>query len=282
MRELHGVLSIAKTDYKPYALFFDKLHVFGLERYRLNNESSPEVDRISAELSFLEERGVIQAAPIELTQQFAPEVISAVSKLMSQETPMSQGTPISGPQTRDVCIRSFANVLPVTNGDVVPICEVPFPEILAPAQPRSSSQIVLSVAFGAMPVPDETCAWDDILHFKTELHDKQWAFRRFLQDLATKQRKEPEISDQIEWMVNEYSKAMEIHRLKASNSFVDVFLIPTLELIEDIVKLNWSKIAKGTLSVKKRKVELLEAEMKASGRECAYVFDARKRFGPKS
>jgi hypothetical protein len=31
--------------------------------------------------------------------------------------------------------------------------------------------------------------------------------------------------------------------------------------------------------VKKRKVELLEAEMKAPSRECAYVFDARKRFG---
>jgi hypothetical protein len=38
--------------------------------------------------------------------------------------------------------------------------------------------------------------------------------------------------------------------------------------------LHW----KGVLSIKKRKVELMEAEMKAPGRECAYVFDARKRF----
>ena len=41
--------------------------------------------------------------------------------------------------------------------------------------------------------------------------------------------------------------------------------------------LDW--IAKGALSVWKRKIELLEAEMKAPGRECAYVFNARKRFG---
>jgi hypothetical protein len=33
------------------------------------------------------------------------------------------------------------------------------------------------------------------------------------------------------------------------------------------------------LSIKNRKVELIEAAMKAPGRECAYVFDARKRFG---
>lgn len=34
-----------------------------------------------------------------------------------------------------------------------------------------------------------------------------------------------------------------------------------------------------TRPIKKREVELLEAEMKAAGRECAYMFDARKRFG---
>ena len=50
------------------------------------------------------------------------------------------------------------------------------------------------------------------------------------------------------------------------------------DIIENLVKFNWSKIAKGALQVSKRKVELMEAEMKAPGRECAYVFDARKRF----
>jgi hypothetical protein len=32
------------------------------------------------------------------------------------------------------------------------------------------------------------------------------------------------------------------------------------------------------LSARSRKVELLEAEMKAPGKECAYIFDARKKF----
>jgi hypothetical protein len=74
---------------------------------------------------------------------------------------------------------------------------------------------------------------------------------------------------------------METHHIKASQSFVDVFVISPLEIIENLVKFNWSKLAKGALSIRKRKVELLEAEMKAPGRECAYVFDARKRFGTK-
>ncbi len=82
-------------------------------------------------------------------------------------------------------------------------------------------------------------------------------------------------------MVNEYREAMLIHKIKASQSFVDVFVISPLEIIEDLVKFNWSKIARGALSIRKRKVELMEAEMAAPGRECAYVFDARERFGGK-
>ena len=79
--------------------------------------------------------------------------------------------------------------------------------------------------------------------------------------------------------MNEYSRAMQRHQIKASQSFVEVFVLSPLEIIEALVKLNFSKLARGILAVKKRKVELMEAEMKAPGRECAYIFDARESFG---
>jgi hypothetical protein len=75
---------------------------------------------------------------------------------------------------------------------------------------------------------------------------------------------------------------MKIRHLKVGNSFVEVYFLPIVELAEDLVKFNWSKIAKSALSVRKRQVELMEAEMKAPGRECAYVFEAQKRFGASS
>jgi hypothetical protein len=58
-------------------------------------------------------------------------------------------------------------------------------------------------------------------------------------------------------------KAMEIYKLKSSHSMVDVFIIAPIEILEDLVTFKWSKIAKGLLSVSKRKVELMEAEMRA-------------------
>jgi hypothetical protein len=141
------------------------------------------------------------------------------------------------------------------------------------------SNNVLRVAFQCLPVPGDTCSWQDIFDFKAELRDKRWGFRRFLKALSSKEQTEAEIRDEIEWMVNEYKKAMAIHEIKASQSFVDVFVICPLEIIENLAKFNWSKVAKGALQVRKRKSELMEAEMKAPGRECAYVFDAQRRFG---
>ena len=101
----------------------------------------------------------------------------------------------------------------------------------------------------------------------------------FLSSLASRHRSESEVTDEVEWLVNEYSKAMKIHNLKASPAFFEAYVIPGLEFVEDLVKFKWSKIAKGVMAVKKRSAELLEAEMKAPGKECAYVFEARKRFG---
>ena len=97
--------------------------------------------------------------------------------------------------------------------------------------------------------------------------DKQWGFRRFLKGLSTKTMTAPEIRDEIEWTVNEYKKAMAVHRLKSKLSFVEVYLFTALEMIEDIVKLNLSKVGKGLFAVKKRQIEIMEGESKAPGRE---------------
>jgi hypothetical protein len=161
--------------------------------------------------------------------------------------------------------------------DQVPICEWPLPSV--GSETGLSSQDILRISLDVVPSPDDGTDWEDILNFRAERRDKQWDFRRFLRSLATKDQTEAEVRDDIEWSLNEYSKAMTLHRLKTGTSFVEVYLIPAIEIAENLAKFNWSKIAKGALSVKRRKIELLEAEMNAPGRECAYVFDAKKRFG---
>jgi hypothetical protein len=72
---------------------------------------------------------------------------------------------------------------------------------------------------------------------------------------------------------------MAIHHVKASKGVFEAVVIPAMEVVENVAKFNWSKVAKGIISAKIRKVELLEAEMKAPGHESAYVVEAKQRFG---
>ena len=111
------------------------------------------------------------------------------------------------------------------------------------------------------------------------MRGSKWALQRLLRDLSLKKQTMPEIRDDIEWSLNEYTKPMKLHQLKAGDSFVEVYLIPAVEIVENLVKLNWSQIAKGALSIRKRKIELMEAERSASGREVAFIYEAQKRFG---
>lgn len=128
------------------------------------------------------------------------------------------------------------------------------------------------------PVPGDSAAWQDIIDFKADAKDKQWAFRRFLHTIASKKQTEAEIRDDLEWSLNEYTKALERFKLKRSVSLMETYIIPTVEALESFKP---SSILKGLVAIKKRKLELLDSEASAPGRECAYVFDARKRFGAK-
>jgi hypothetical protein len=286
MRKLMGVMYFdhRALDLKRQSLFFDMFELW----YDGDKPAIPGISQQQeAELDFLRSRKIIienqnywtdyLAGPVlHLADENFKRLVDANARLGHLVYDAAEAEIMK----RDGLTRALAgDTSPYRVIDSVPICERSLPFETAGASGSSLTPEVLNVALNALPIPDDTCAWEDIIAFKSEMHDKEWSFRRFLSTLSSKKQTEAEIQDDIEWTVNEYRKAMEIHRLKSSNGFVEVFLISPLEIIEDLVKFRWSKLAKGLLSVNRRRVELLEAEMKAPGRECAYVFDARKRFG---
>ena len=166
-----------------------------------------------------------------------------------------------------------------TDIDTIPICRALLPsEVFDDADHKTS---VLKVALRQFPTPDTGSCLADVIEFKREVSAQQWHFRRFLSDLAGKKQSESEIQDYLEWMLYEYTQAMKIHHLKAGDGFIEVYIVPLIELSENIIKFNWTNIARGLLAVDKRHIQLLESEANARGRECAYVFEAQKRFGPR-
>jgi hypothetical protein len=295
MREVHGAVhapmfeanpGLFHASLKQHALMFNQLHVVSLDdflRDRIIGGSPEERDSLISSMAFLRERGFLVDFFWGDVHNLVPGSITEYFREYCRTAPIPVDELAMHNDYCNFLVRSVSCILGEGDSNVVPLLTGQSPLSLNHTLETSGLDMqnsdVLRIAIEVFPVPGDQSSWQDILDFKGEARDKLWHFRRFLHTLATKKQTEAEIRDDIEWTLNEYRKAMEIYELKSSQSSIEVFVVSPLEIIENLVKFNWSKIAKGTLQVWKRKVELMEAEMKAPGRECAYLFDVRKRFG---
>ena len=313
MQRLEGLIDRSRVpsadDLKKYSLFFDKISLLklrGLQQFydMLHKSTVKDRKRAKAEFKWLEEQGFVALVDEEVcferirkgtAHAWDPKYLDIVTapgriagavireKLRGKRfavTPYDRRhTANVGEHLSDAWVRLFTALFEkdAPEIEIAPICcRVPTRAVEGEAVSRET---ILRIALDQFPVPGPGSAWEDILAFRQEMHGKQWHFRRFIKDLAGKRQTENEIKDDLEFMLHQYSEAMKVHNLKAGNSSIEVYVIPVIELAENLVKFNWSKIAKGALGVSKRQVELMEAEMKAPGRECAYVFEAQRRFG---
>jgi len=287
MQPLIGLKSIPTLErlstLKRYALLFDSFYAtehFGVTNVLgMRDYASPAAQ---ATFDFLLENQILQIPPkgysVTAPGLLTPEELAIMApyaeRIVAHFASPNRTTEKS---VWDLWTRLRAFELEMNIGvRAVPILtHIPPPITTSPSSALSD---VLTIGLDYLPVPGPACSWQDILDVRVELRDKLWAFRRFLSGLAGTAKSEPEIRDEIEWSLNEYRNAMKLHRLKTTRSALELFVIPPIEFAENLIKFNWSKIAKGALSIRKRKIELMEAEMNAPGREVAYVFEAQQRF----
>ena len=257
---------------KAHALVFDKFYI--ATAYGLSTDIF--IDMPCSGLPFLDEIDYLKDAGIV---RHISEAQIYQSLDASQPDPAKKLYRSMHILPSNVRVRNLSAWIAYTyKEDVVPVIYGKLQEKLPDAVTAKIGTDLLSIVFSQMPVPGDGAAWQDIIDFKSEEGDQLWAFRRFLFDLSVKKQSEAEIRDDFEWSMNEYRKFMKLQKLKTQDSFLETYAIPTLEVLENLAKLNFSKIAKDALGVRKRRIELLEAEIKAPGRECAYVFNAQERF----
>lgn len=271
---------------KRLVLYFDRLYLFELS---VGVDSSLPMPCWN-DLQYLKSRNLVQSLPHEAFfsfsmgyySDFAGEEESSahfdISSIVKRQPKYKR---LANYQINDHLVRVAAHRLhEVLGEEAVPVVTAATPNFLAKniAGHETFKQTVLRVAFESVPTPEQNCSIEAITLFKEDTRDQKWALRRFLNSLATKQLGEAEIRDEIEWAIHEYEKAMRLHELKVRRTRLEVLIVTPMELLENIVKLNISKITRGLLQMRKQEVELLEAETKASGRECAYLYSAQKRF----
>lgn len=112
-------------------------------------------------------------------------------------------TPESERQLFDFYTRVIAVGLTArSNIETVPVCWHELPVSLPEGQGVGNTfNEVLNISFKYFPIPDDTCARQDILDFKEDTKNKQWAFRHFLAELATEKKTEAGVREEIEYLL---------------------------------------------------------------------------------
>lgn len=143
---------------------------------------------------------------------------------------------------------------------------------------------VLQLVLKSLPIPDELTPWEQILEFKSDIdsQEKFFALKIWINEIASQNLSINEIEEKLEWLLHSYKKHMELHKIRFKKGILEAFIITSAEVIEDTVNLRFSKLAKSLFSLRKKKIDLMETEMKAPGYEVSYIIKARERFTPKN
>ena len=146
-----------------------------------------------------------------------------------------------------------------------------------PAEPLPGIEVVIK----EFPEPDDTTPWEDIAEFRADpdARDRLRAFRRWLRQVSKEGLGGPEAVDELRYLLAAYNRHLGVHNMKTNLGFLETLVVSSAAVVENLAKFRLTELAKFPFAAKHRKIELLEAELNAPGREVAYVAKARARFG---
>lgn len=147
--------------------------------------------------------------------------------------------------------------------------------------PKKNSSLVLDVLLSAVPQPSIDTPWDAIIDWRND-DEAQVKFRR-LKNWMNKISLQEEINtnhlfDEISYLLDEYQQYMKIQKIKFSAGIVRTLVTTGADVLESLTKLNFKAIAEMPFKMNDARVALKEAELKAPGRELAFIIDAQRKI----
>jgi TIR domain len=143
-----------------------------------------------------------------------------------------------------------------------------------------TTYIVWKIAIGELPQLSLDVPWKDILEFREEEQTQQFSrgLRRWVRKTVSEKLSAAEVEDEIRYLLGEYEKYVKIAGMKADRAGLS-FLVPqNLNRENNEVEENFTRISDLAQIARSHELALLEAEMKAPGRELSLIPKLRERF----
>jgi hypothetical protein len=145
---------------------------------------------------------------------------------------------------------------------------------------NSTKRDVVQVVISNLPLPDTVTPWEQIIDFRNDSDNKKnlLTLRRWIRKISVEEIRTAEVQEELEWLINEFESHMKLHKMKANTETLEVMVKAPFEIIENLINLKFSKIPEPLFALKKRQINLMEAELNAPGREMAYIIKSRDTF----
>ena len=149
-----------------------------------------------------------------------------------------------------------------------------------PESVASTKHDVKQIVINAMPIPNDSVPWDQIFEYRNDPDSasKLLALKVWMNDVARGQLSPTEVKEKLEFLLDQYQQHMKLHKMKTSIGILGTIIIASAEVLENLAKLEFSKLAKSLFAANKRRVDLMEAELTVPGKEVAYITKSREVF----
>ena len=148
--------------------------------------------------------------------------------------------------------------------------------------PETRKADIAQIVINNLPLPDGTTSWEQIIDYRNDPENQKsfLTLKRWIRKISTEELSKGEIEEEIKWLMNEFQNHMKVHKIKTNTETLEVIVKAPLEIIENLIKLKFSKIPEPFFALKKRQINLMEAELNAPGREMAYIIKTQETFQP--
>lgn len=283
-------------------LYFEQVHICSLSKYNVFDEmetTDPEYfDKIQNDLRLAYDHHLIHPFNLsdilnfimkEFGNDFDPSLLPIFQKILEIRKPNVElfNKKTTSRKKMEEIINEYTNSVDDSENDVTRVSSILLNKLtndqLVPLLQNdfsigaSQNSKVLEVILSKIPIPDANVSWQQIIDYRADPDSikKFNALRVWIQDISWTDYSKNEISDRIDYLLNDYERHLNFHKLKHTHSTLRVWVTTVAEIAESLVRLKFSKIAETVFTLSEKNLELYEAELQAPGREIAYISKAR-------
>jgi hypothetical protein len=141
------------------------------------------------------------------------------------------------------------------------------------AQDNASDDPVLNIVIGRLPIPAPDTPFEAVLEFRSD-PEAMRALRRlrhWMAGIARSGLSSQDIEGELNDLLDRYTEYMNLHKLKYYNGTFESLMSVSLDVLENLTRLKFKTAFDSLFSLRARTLALTEAELKAPGREAAYI-----------